>query len=285
MIIFKKVSSLQVWIKARKHEGLRIGFVPTMGALHLGHLSLAEGSREECDITIFSIFVNPRQFNDPQDLLKYPRPIEDDLQLLLKNDIDVLFLPDVEEIYPADHRLLLDFDPGLLGTVMEGKFRPGHFAGVAEVMYRLLTIIKPDNLYMGQKDFQQVAIVRKLIIDKNLHVRLIMCPTLRESNGLAMSSRNLRLSPQARKDAAIIYSTLMEGQNDFAEGMPVLQIKKRAMEVLTRKDFKPEYFSIVDGTSLQDIERKKDSRFVVACCAVSVEGVRLIDNLIWTKSE
>jgi pantoate--beta-alanine ligase len=285
MIIFKKVTHLQDWITGLKNEGLRTGFVPTMGALHQGHLSLTEGSREECDITIVSIFVNPMQFNDPQDLLKYPRPIENDVHLLLKNDIDVLFLPEVEEIYPAHHTLLLDFDPGSLGSVMEGKFRPGHFAGVAEVMFRLLTIIEPDKLYMGQKDFQQVAIVRKLIIDKNLHVQLIMCPTLRESNGLAMSSRNLRLSPQARKDAAIIYSTLMEGQKDFAEGMPVIEIKKRAMEVLTRKDFKPEYFSIVDGTNLMDIEHKNDSRFVVACCAVSVEGVRLIDNLIWTKNE
>ncbi len=285
MYIFKKVSHLQDWIKARKDEGLRIGFVPTMGALHQGHLSLTEGSREECDITIVSIFVNPRQFNDPHDLLNYPRPIENDVQLLLHHDIDVLFLPEVEEIYPADHKLHLDFDPGPLGSVMEGKFRPGHFAGVAEVMYRLLTIIEPDRLYMGQKDFQQVAIVRKLILDTNLDVQLIMCPTLRESSGLAMSSRNLRLSPQARKDAAIIYSTLMEGQKEFTEGMPVIRIKKRAMEVLTRKDFKPEYFSIVDGTNLMDIESKKDSRFVVACCAVSVEGVRLIDNLIWTKYE
>lgn len=283
MIIFKKIFHLQEWIKARKHEGLTIGFVPTMGALHQGHLSLAEGSKDECDITIFSIFVNPRQFNDPQDLLKYPRPIEDDIHLLLKNDIDVLFLPDVDEIYPSDQNLSLDFDPGTLGSVMEGKFRPGHFAGVAEVMYRLLTIVESDRLYMGQKDFQQVAIVRKLIMDKNLHVNLIMCPTLREPNGLAMSSRNLRLSPQARIDAALIYTTLIEGRKDFEEDMPEHRIKEKAMDALTRKDFKPEYFSIVDGNDLHDIENKKDSLFVVACCAVNVEGVRLIDNLIWKK--
>ncbi|MEP6795341.1 MAG: pantoate--beta-alanine ligase [Saprospiraceae bacterium] len=282
MIIFKKVSHLQDWIKARKDEGRHIGFVPTMGALHHGHMSLTEASKDECDITIVSIFVNPRQFNDPQDLLKYPRPIEDDLHLLLKNDIDVLFLPEIAEIYPADQTLILDFDPGPLGSVMEGKFRPGHFTGVAEVMYRLLTIIEPDRLYMGQKDFQQVAIVRKLISDQHLPSRLIMCPTLREPNGLAMSSRNLRLSPQARIDAAIIYATLTEGQKNFEEGVPIPQIKKWALEMLTGKDFKPEYFSIVDGTNLGDIETKKDSLFVVACCAVSVEGVRLIDNLIWT---
>ncbi len=285
MIIFKKVSQLQDWIKARKHEGLHIGFVPTMGALHQGHMSLTEWSKDECDITIVSIFVNPRQFNDPQDLIKYPRPIADDLHLLLKNEIEVLFLPEVEEIYPANQDLILDFDPGLLGSVMEGKFRPGHFAGVAQVMYRLLTIIEPDRLYMGQKDFQQVAIVKKLIADQHLQARLIMCPTLREPNGLAMSSRNLRLSPQARIEASLIYATLTECQKNFEEDVPIAEIKQRAMETLTRKDFKPEYFSIVDGTTLADIEYKNDSRFVVACCAVNVEGVRLIDNLIWTKNE
>lgn len=283
MFIFKRVAHLQDWIQARKEEGLHTGFVPTMGALHQGHLSLIESSLEECDVTIVSIFVNPRQFNDPQDLLKYPRPVEEDMRLLLKARIDVLFLPDVEDIYPSDQKFQLDFDPGLLGSVMEGKFRPGHFAGVAEVMYRLLRIIEPDNLYMGQKDFQQVAIVRKLIHDQHLPAQLIMCPTLREPTGLAMSSRNLRLSVQARKEAANIYATLSEAHREFENGNPVDEIKKRAMRSLTQKDFTPEYFSIVDGTSLAEIQDNDDSRFVVACCAVHAEGVRLIDNLILAK--
>ncbi|HZV69636.1 MAG TPA: pantoate--beta-alanine ligase [Saprospiraceae bacterium] len=283
MIIFKRVAGLQEWLKTRKIGGLQTGFVPTMGALHEGHLSLIDRSREECDITVVSIFVNPKQFNDPEDLRKYPRPIDHDLKLLIEKNVEVLFLPDVEDIYPPGS-IPLDFDPGILGSVMEGKFRPGHFAGVGEVMYRLLNIIEPDRLYMGQKDFQQVAIVRKLIADYHLNTTLIMCPTLREHGGLAMSSRNSRLSEQGRKDAGIIYQTLSEAQTAFEENVPVNQIIKQAINKLTRKDFTPEYFSIVDGINLADIQIKEDSQFVVACCAVNVEGVRLIDNMIWTEN-
>ncbi|MEO6132239.1 MAG: pantoate--beta-alanine ligase [Saprospiraceae bacterium] len=280
MIIFKRVLPMQHWIHARKIEGRRIGFIPTMGALHQGHLSLMARSLEECDITVVSIFVNPKQFNDPQDLLKYPRPVEEDLKLLLKANIDVLFFPEVDEIYPASQTAVKDFDPGIVGTVMEGKFRPGHFAGVAEVMHRLLVVVQPDRLYMGQKDFQQTAIVRKLIHDWHLKSQLIICPTLREENGLAMSSRNLRLSPHARKEAAIIYKTLTEAKRKFEKGEPIHQIKEEAMRTLLQKGFIPEYFSIVDAVTLADIELNEESQFVIACCAVKVEGVRLIDNII-----
>jgi len=255
-----------------------------MGALHQGHLSLTEVSLEECDITVVSIFVNPKQFNDPEDLLKYPRPLEDDMRMLIKSGVDVLFLPEVDDIYPPDKEIQLDFDPGPLALVMEGKFRPGHFNGVAEVMYRLLSIVESERLYMGQKDFQQLVIVRKLITDKRLTVHLIMCPTLREPNGLAMSSRNVRLSPQAREEAGIIYSTLSEAQRAFEEGDSISQIKEISLAALTRLDFIPEYFDIVDGLNLEDIEDNEASQFIVACCAVRVEGVRLIDNLIWTEN-
>lgn len=284
MIIFKRVSHLREWVSIQKQVDRQIGFVPTMGALHEGHLSLIEASIEECHLTIVSIFVNPKQFNDPGDLLKYPRPIEADLQLLLKYSVDVLFLPDVEDIYPINEPVDLNLDTGDLGNVMEGIFRPGHFAGVAAVMYRLLTLIAPDHLYMGQKDFQQVAIVNKLIEVKKLPVKLIMCPTLREANGLAMSSRNSRLSSQARNEAGIIYATLANGRKDFENGVSLSQISEQAIKTLTRDNFQPEYFSIVNGETLKDLTTEDKSSYVVACCAVQVEGVRLIDNMIWKKN-
>ncbi len=285
MFIFKRVSHLQDWIKRRKEEKLSIGFVPTMGALHQGHVSLFEASLEECDLTIVSLFVNPLQFNDPQDLIKYPRPVEHDLQMLVKSGVDALFMPEVDDMYPPGQTTKLDFDPGPLALVMEGKFRPGHFKGVAEVMYRLLTIVDADRLYMGQKDYQQLVIVRKLIADKHLRTQLNMCPTFREPSGLAMSSRNLRLSPLARKDAGIIYQTLAAAQIACEKGEPLGQIKKRSMSVLTRKDFVPEYFDIVDGQTLESVKDNDNSPFLVACCAVKVEGVRLIDNLIWKRNK
>ena len=284
MHIFKRVSHLRNWIKDRKNDGKRVGFVPTMGALHQGHLSLVSISLEECDITIVSIFVNPLQFNDPNDLKLYPRPLETDIQMLIDSKADALFLPDVDDIYPPGDENKLDFDPGSLALVMEGKFRPGHFNGVAQVMFRLLSIVEPERLYMGQKDFQQLAIVRKLITDKNLNTILVMCPILREPNGLAMSSRNVRLSPAARKEAGIIFDTLTKAQIDFEEGVPVSQIKEQSLAALTGKDFVPEYFEIVDGLNLEDVADNHVSQFTVACCAVKVEGIRLIDNMIWTEN-
>jgi len=284
MHIFKRVSHLRDWIRDRKTEGKHIGFVPTMGALHQGHLSLVSASLEECDFTVVSIFVNPLQFNDPNDLKIYPRPLESDIQMLVSSKADVLFLPEVDDIYPPGTEKTLDFDPGSLALVMEGKFRPGHFNGVAQVMFRLLSIVEPERLYMGQKDFQQLAIVRKLITDKNLNTILVMCPIFRETNGLAMSSRNVRLSSTARKEAGIIYNTLSEALRDFEEGVAISAIKEKSLAALTGKDFVPEYFEIVDGLNLEDVADNHESQFIVACCAVKVEGVRLIDNMIWTEN-
>jgi pantoate--beta-alanine ligase len=285
MIIIKRVVHLKNWIHARKVEKKGIGFVPTMGALHKGHLSLAEASLENSDCTVLSIFINPRQFNDPDDLKKYPRPIESDLRMLYETGIDVLFLPDEDDIYVKGDVTSVNFDPGPAANTMEGKFRPGHFKGMAEVVYRLLSIVEPDKLYMGQKDFQQLTIVRRMITDLHLPVLLEMCPTVREPNGLAMSSRNTRLSPHARQEAGIIYSTLVAAQRLFEENESIPEIRKIAMEALSRHNFEPEYFEIVDGISLEPVSSKDDSQFVVACCAVKVEGIRLIDNAIWTRSE
>lgn len=285
MIIFKRVTHLKDWIQARKIEKKNIGFVPTMGALHKGHLSLAQASLENSDCTVVSIFINPKQFNDPEDLKKYPRPIESDIEMLEEAGIDVLFLPDEDDIYTSGDKSTIHFDPGPAASTMEGKFRPGHFQGMAEVVYRLLVIVEPDKLYMGQKDFQQMTIVRKMITDLQIPVILEMCPTVREPHGLAMSSRNTRLSPQARQEAAIIYSSLIAALRLYEEEESIPEIKKIAIDALTRKNFVPEYFEIVDGISLEPVLSMDDSQFVVACCAVKVEGIRLIDNAIWTRSE
>ena len=285
MIIFKRVQHLKDWIRSRKEHKKSIGFVPTMGALHKGHLSLVETSLANVDCTVVSIFINPRQFNDSDDLKKYPRPIESDIRMLSETGIDVLFLPDEVDIYARGDESHIDFDPGPAANSMEGKFRPGHFKGMAEVVYRLLAIVEPDKLYMGQKDFQQLTIVRKMITDLHIPVLLEMCPTVRESNGLAMSSRNARLSTEARQEAAIIYSTLVAAQRLYEEEAPVGEIKKLAMQALTRRNFDPEYFEIVDGISLEPVSSIDDSQFVVTCCAVKVEGIRLIDNAVWTRSE
>jgi pantoate--beta-alanine ligase len=254
-----------------------------MGALHYGHISLVDQCKETSDLTIVSIFVNPRQFNDPEDLKKYPRPIEADLKMLHDSGVDVVFLPDVEDIYPEGDTKQIEFDPGPSAETMEGKFRPGHFIGMAEVVYRLLSIVTPDQLYMGQKDFQQFAIIRKLIADFRLPIELVMCPTIREVNGLAMSSRNVRLSASARNKAGIIYKNLMDAQKAFETDVPIPKIQETFFNNLSKENFEPEYLEIVDGYSLQVVSNLKDAKQIVACCAVKVEGVRLIDNLIWKE--
>src|SRR6187549_740757 len=241
MFIFKGVSHLRDWIADQKKAGLSTGFIPTMGALHAGHLSLVDQSKAVTDISIVSIFVNPKQFNDPEDLRKYPRPIEHDLKMLYESGVDMVFLPEINDIYPAGDDSKIDFDPGPTANTMEGKFRPGHFEGMAEVVYRLLQITKPDQLFMGQKDFQQFAIIRKLIDWYKMNVNLVMCPTIRESNGLAMSSRNVRLSVAAREKAGIIYKNLLAGKALFENGQPVEKIQQTIFESLRKENFDPEY--------------------------------------------
>lgn len=281
MFIFKRVQHIRDWVDSRKAEGLKVGFVPTMGALHYGHLSLVERSREETDVTIVSIFVNPKQFNDPEDLRKYPRPIEADLKMLYEGGVDVVFLPDVEDVYPAGDHQAIDFDPGPAAETMEGKFRPGHFIGMAEVVYRLLRITSPDSLFMGQKDFQQFSIIRKLIADFHMPIQLVMCPTVREANGLAMSSRNVRLSPEARDKAGVIFNILSSGKMLFEQKTPAKAVQDIALDALRKVNFDPEYFEVVNGYTLESVQYMQDAEQIVACCAVKVEGVRLIDNMIW----
>jgi pantoate--beta-alanine ligase len=283
MFIFKRAAHLHDWIAEQRATGRSTGFTPTMGALHAGHLSLVNRSKLETNLTIVSIFVNPKQFNDQEDLRRYPRPIEQDLRMLYESGVDVVFLPETEDIYPMGDSNKIDFDPGPTANTMEGKFRPGHFEGMAEVVFRLLKITTPDQLFMGQKDFQQFAIIRKLIDWYKMPVDLVMCPTIREANGLAMSSRNVRLSAEAREKAGIIYSVLSSGKMLFEQKSPVQIIQEVALDALRKAGFDPEYFEIVNGYTLEKVHSIENADQIVACCAVKVEGVRLIDNLIWKE--
>ncbi len=279
MILFKKVEQLQTYIAAQKEKKQKVGFVPTMGALHNGHLSLIQQAKAENDLVVCSIFVNPTQFNDASDLEKYPRTAAKDIQLLTSVSCDVLFMPPVEEVYPKGLDTTLELDFGDLATVMEGKFRPGHFDGMAQVVNRLLNIVLPHNLYMGQKDFQQLTIVRSMLRQLDSEINLVMCPIVREEDGLAMSSRNVRLTPEHRKLALVLSQTLKKAKELIDKKTPE-EIQKWAMEELAIADFKPEYFDIIDGITLQAVDDFQGTDFAVACTAVWVGEVRLIDNMV-----
>ncbi|MEQ1745488.1 MAG: pantoate--beta-alanine ligase [Saprospiraceae bacterium] len=282
MLVFKKTADLEHWLSVQSQLGKTIGFAPTMGALHAGHLSLVHAAKAECDLVVVSIFVNPTQFNDPNDLDKYPRMPAQDTALLLGAGCDALFLPPVPEVYPPGKDLAVTLDFRQLEQVMEGKFRPGHFHGMATVVKRLLDIVRPNRLYMGQKDFQQLSIVRDMLRQTGSPVQLIMCPTTRERDGLAMSSRNLRLSPDMRAAAPMIYQTLIAAKTAF-ESRPATAVQAEAMERLQAAGLRPEYFDIVDGISLLPVANWADSAFVVACVAAWAGDVRLIDNLVFRE--
>ena len=279
MLLFKRVHDLQWYLQFIRSSNRKIGLVPTMGALHHGHLSLIRQSKVENNITICTIFVNPTQFNESTDLQKYPRTPSKDIQLLLEVGCDILFMPSESEIYPPGVEIRSNYIFGELEKVMEGAFRPGHFAGVAQVVGRLLDITNPDHLYMGQKDFQQVAIVKSMIKQRNQDLEVVMCPIIRENDGLAMSSRNVRLEPHIRKNATAIFQTLKAAQAAMNEKSPS-QIKAMALQNLNIPDFRPEYFEIVDGHTLQPILSFEETDYPVACTAVWAGNVRLIDNMI-----
>jgi len=279
MFLFETVKDLQSHLTRIRQKSNLIGFVPTMGALHKGHLSLIQQSKSYSDCTVASIFVNPTQFNDADDLAKYPRTIASDMNMLKSVQNDVLFLPSVAEVYPDEIDTSLSLDFGKLDKVMEGYFRPGHFDGMAQVVKRLLDIVQPDHLYMGQKDFQQLTIVRDMIRQLELPVKLVMCPIIREADGLAMSSRNRRLTKENRENAVILSKTLQMA-SDSMDKMSPAAITAKAMDDLGVSGFKPEYFEIADGFTLQPIERFEDAEFIVACTAVWAGDIRLIDNYI-----
>ncbi len=282
MFLFKKVKDLQQHLETVRNNGGIIGFVPTMGALHEGHLSLIQQANDHTDCAVASIFVNPTQFNDVSDLDKYPRTTSADIEMLSSADNNILFLPPVNEVYPKGLETKLSLDFGNLATVMEGEFRPGHFDGMAQVVNRLLDIVQPHQLFMGQKDFQQLTIVRSMLRQLNSSIELKMCPIIREEDGLAMSSRNRRLPEDHRKKAILLSQTLQMARQMMDSRSPD-EVTKFAMEKLDAPDFKPEYFSIVDGITLQPVKRFEDSEFIVACTAVWLGEVRLIDNLVFKE--
>jgi len=281
MILLKKAADLHNWLEIQQKKGKRIGFVPTMGALHAGHISLIEASQKSNSITVCSLFINPAQFNDPSDFDKYPTTVEKDIYQLEAIDCDVLFLPSVKEIYPDATSTKTKYDLGYLDTILEGKYRPGHFQGVCKAVHRLLEIVKPDRLYLGQKDYQQCMVIKKLIglIGMSGVIEVVISPTLREADGLAMSSRNLRLlKNERRKATAIFHSLNMIKQNFQKENFSAL--KNKAELLLAENGFTTDYIEIADAGNLQLVDNRDGKQKLVALIAASLNEVRLIDNML-----
>lgn len=277
------VKEIQSMVADHKRNGLTVGFAPTMGALHAGHMKLMQASNDENDVTICSIFVNPTQFNEKSDLDKYPRTLAADKKLLKDNGVDIVFAPEPHEVYPEDTETELDLDFAGMDSEMEGEFRPGHFMGVAQVVKRLLDITTPDALYMGQKDFQQFTLVHHMMQHFDLDTRLRIIPIIREESGLAMSSRNTRLTDINRNNAAAISRVLRYvKRNKYKKSASDLE--SYAMRRLgSIEDFSPEYFTIADARTLRQITDITSTDYVVACTAVWAGDVRLIDNMILKK--
>jgi len=280
MLLFKQVESLQRFLSSQKKAGHTVGFVPTMGALHEGHLALVRKCRSENTLSVCSIFVNPTQFNEAGDLNAYPRLPGPDIAALSSVSNDVVFMPSEEEVYPNGKEGGSPVDLAGLDQPMEGAFRPGHFAGVAQVVDRLLEMVQPHRIYMGQKDYQQAAIIGHLVRETGRTTELRVHPTIREADGLAMSSRNLRLSPGHRAQAPLIYQTLQWVAERYRKGDPVPRIEQAAMDKLNLPGFRPEYVQIVDGLTLQPARSADQHETVAACVACWAGDVRLIDNLI-----
>lgn len=277
MLIFTEIKSLQQKIKSLKN-GTTIGFVPTMGALHEGHLSLVEKAKKENDIVVVSIFVNPTQFDNADDLKNYPKTIEKDLSLLKSFNCDIVFTPTPEEIY-ADNIQSQSFDFDGLEFQMEGKFRAGHFNGVGTIVERLFTVVKPHKAYFGEKDFQQIQIIRKMVEKRNFPVQIISCPIHREKDGLAMSSRNTRLTTAQRAAAPFIYETLRKAKSQFGTKNASEVIKWVENEFKNHPLFNLEYVEIADEVTLLPVETKNPTKKYRAFIAVFAGKVRLIDNI------
>jgi len=279
MVLFKKTDRLIASLQEARNEGKTIGFVPTMGALHAGHISLVDASKKQNDHTVVSIFVNPAQFNDKTDFEKYPVTIEKDIEWLLKADCDLLFWPAVEEVYPTGYEQSPHYDLGYLETILEGKYRPGHFQGVCKVMHRLINIVQPTNLYMGQKDYQQCMVVDRLLTLMQSSTVLHTCPILREPDGLAMSSRNTRLSARERERATAISRALNYVKQNIKPGN-FDDLVATATNMLIDQEFKVDYVAIADAQTLELMKDWNGQQKIVALIAAFQHEVRLIDNML-----
>ncbi|MBR5298519.1 MAG: pantoate--beta-alanine ligase [Parabacteroides sp.] len=277
MKIVNSIKELKAYLAEEKRNNKQVGFVPTMGALHDGHLSLVKCCVENNDVCVVSIFVNPTQFNDKHDLETYPRTLEKDCSLLEPVGCDYVFAPSVEEMYPEPDTRVFDF--GLVSAVMEGARRPGHFNGVAQIVSKLFYAVEPDNAYFGEKDFQQIAVIRAMVEQLNIPVNIVACPILREEDGLAMSSRNVRLTPEQRQKAPLIARTLKESTT-FAPEKSVQEVIDFVINTINADPvMRVEYYEIVDGYTLKSIQNWSDTTYPIGCITVYCGEVRLIDNM------
>lgn len=283
MKVIRTISELKEELSTLRNDGKSIGFVPTMGALHQGHASLVKRSVEENDATAVSVFVNPTQFNDKNDLKNYPRNLQADCELLQSIGADIVFAPEVEEMYPEPDTRTFSFAP--LDTVMEGGCRPGHFNGVAQIVSKLFYAVEPDNAYFGEKDFQQLAIIREMVKQLEIPVKIIGCPIVRESDGLALSSRNMLLSDEERQRALTISRSLFASL-EFAKTHTLAETKKFVEDAINSTEgLQLEYYQIVDGNTLQEIAKWEDSDYIVGCIALFCGKIRLIDNIKYKEVE
>ncbi|MDY5946172.1 MAG: pantoate--beta-alanine ligase [Prevotella sp.] len=285
MKLIKKIVELENTLFEARKSGKSIGLVPTMGALHEGHASLVKKCSDENDITVVSVFLNPTQFNDPKDLERYPRNLDADCALCEANGATIVFAPSVEEVYPTPDTRQFDFPP--VTTVMEGAKRPGHFNGVCQVVSRLFYITKPDKAYFGEKDWQQIAVVKRLVKYMGANIEIVECPIIREEDGLAKSSRNTLLAPDERAIAPAIYKALVES-TEYAKSHSLSETHDKVVaDINTTKGLEVEYFSIVDGNTLQDVASWDDSKYIVGCITVycGKTPIRLIDHIKYKEEK
>lgn len=278
MRVVNTIADLKSAVAAARDNGKSVGLVPTMGALHVGHLSLVKRACQECDFTVVSVFVNPTQFNNPEDLRTYPRTLDADVKLLADNaSVDVVFAPSAEEVYPQpDTRV---FNLGPVAEVMEGKFRPGHFNGVCQVVSKLFAYVSPDKAYFGEKDFQQIAVIRQMVKQQDFKLEIVSCPIVREEDGLAISSRNTLLTPEHREAAPHIHAVMEASKAQMPALGPDDLIRWTVSEVEKNPLLKVEYYQIVDGYTLQPIASWDEASYAVGCITVFAGNVRLIDNI------
>ena len=281
MLVLRTPSDMTAWSTQEAKKGRSIGFVPTMGALHEGHIALTSTSVLQNDTTVVSIFVNPLQFNNQNDLQTYPRQLATDIDLLTLSNVDVLYAPSAEDMYPGG--FATSIDAGDIAQSMEGEHRPGHFNGVATVVVKLLNSVRPDIAYFGMKDFQQLAVIRQVVLDLNLACQIVGAPTVRDEDGLALSSRNKRLSPEHRIQAPIIYKTLCDIASSFAIGnTDISSMKSQFVRIEESTDATVEYFEVVDSATLRKKAKADDAS--VICVSVWFGDVRLIDNISLARS-